>query len=135
MRTAHQIVGPELLRSGRRIEMAPIPPDCIGQAQEIELTQAVVNLLRNAIAASSRADPQAAAIGLTVQATALSAAIEVSNAPMARTTAYQASNGMGVGLAIARTIIKAHGGALNRHYGHDRTCFVVELPLVPMAIT
>jgi len=134
VRTARQIVGPELLRSGSRIEMAPIPADCIVQAQEIELTQALVNLLRNAITASTRADPPATAIGLTVQSDALSAAIEVSNAPISHAAAHDVSNGMGIGLAIARTIIEAHGGALTRHDGPDRVRFVVELPLVPMAI-
>jgi signal transduction histidine kinase len=105
VQTAAQIVSPELRTGGGRINTSAVAPDLVVQAQEIELTQALVNLLRNAIAASP-----GAAIGLHVQAARDEVRIEVSN-PV---TAPGSGDGMGVGLVIARTIVEAHGGTLVR---------------------
>ncbi|WP_404478579.1 sensor histidine kinase [Novosphingobium sp. BL-52-GroH] len=123
VQTACQIVTPEARAAGGRLECSAIAADLVVQAQEIELTQALVNLLRNALAASP---------GQVVRLSALPEAddvrIEVSNPlPGAPETA---SGGMGVGLVIARTIVEAHGGTLARHDEPGLVRFTISLPLL-----
>jgi signal transduction histidine kinase len=42
-------------------------------------------------------------------------------------------DGVGLGLAVARQVAEAHGGHIRWHREADRTCFVIELPLEPVA--
>lgn len=123
VQTACQIVAPEARAAGGRLESAAVPADLVVQAQEIELTQALVNLLRNALAASP-----GAAVSLTAAARAEEVLITVSNPIL--TIPGTPTGGMGVGLAIARTIVEAHGGALSRHDEPDRVRFTLSLPLL-----
>lgn len=73
--------------------------------REIELVQALVNLLRNALAAAN---------GRSVR---LSAVAEGETVHMTILNAFEADGadypGMGLGFFIARTIIEAHGGSLH----------------------
>lgn len=123
VQTACQIVAPEARAAGGRLESAAVPADLVVQAQEIELTQALVNLLRNALAASP-----GAVVSLTAVASAEEVLITVSNPVLA--IPGTPTGGMGVGLAIARTIVEAHGGALSRHDEPDRVRFTLSLPLL-----
>lgn len=135
VQTAAQIVSPELRASGGRMDVSAVPPDLAVQAQEIELTQALVNLLRNAAAASP-----GAAIGLHVHTAHDEVRIEISN-PLTRSgpvfgpvfdpvsgPTSGSGDGMGVGLVIARTIVEAHGGTLVREDGAQRVRFILSLP-------
>lgn len=122
VQTARQIAAAELRAAGCRVvEAGAVDPDLTVQAQEIELTQALVNLLRNAAAATSDGK-----VGLSVSNDAEKVAIEITNrlSPTAASAA-----GMGVGLIIARTIIEAHGGALARRDEPGLARFVLSLPL------
>jgi len=38
--------------------------------------------------------------------------------------------GVGLGLAVARQVAEAHGGAIGWRRDADRTCFEIDLPLV-----
>lgn len=123
VQTARQIVSAELRAGGGRMDTTAISPDLMVQAQEIELTQALVNLLRNAIAASP-----GAAIGLHVHDLRDEVRIEVSN-PVDDPSS-SSGTGMGVGLVIARTIVEAHGGTLVREDRAECVRFILSLPVL-----
>ena len=120
LETARQIVAAELHAQGCHLELTPPSPDVTIAAQEIELTQALVNLLRNAIAASpdKRVGVRALQCGNHVE-------IEVTNALDGTTR----GGGMGIGLIIVRTIAEAHGGTLIRADEPETARFVISLPL------
>ncbi len=124
IQTACQIVSFELRSQGANLNCWPVPSELVVQAQEIELTQALVNLLRNAIAASEGQD-----IVLSAQEDGESLRIEVSN-PAAAVTEARGTAGMGIGLTIARTIVEAHGGRLRREDDAGTIRFVMILPLL-----
>jgi signal transduction histidine kinase len=126
LQTAGQIVAAELRASGGRIAFPGVAPDLLVQAQEIELTQALVNLLRNALTASP-----GEAISLHAEARQDEVQIAVTN-PLAAACEPTAGMGagMGVGLVIARTIVEAHGGTLVRRDAPGLARFIVSLPLL-----
>lgn len=126
LQTARQITAPELRATGIRLATAPVAADLFVQAQEIELTQALVNLLRNAMAAHGRVDGPVADMTLQAHVRGAHVHIEVTNATGAATQ----GGGMGVGLAIARTIIEAHGGTLRRQDQPGQVRFTLSLPMV-----
>lgn len=123
LHTACQIVAAESRASGGRVECSAVSPDLAVQAQEIELTQALVNLLRNALAASP-----GAVVRLEAGTRHDQLRIAVRN-PLPPGAPAE-TGGMGVGLAIARTIVEAHGGALLRRDAPGEACFVLTLPLL-----
>lgn len=100
------IVAPEAKSEGVIVEVHPIDPDLIILAQEVELSQAVMNLMRNAIQASSdkRVELRAHQIGEKVKL-AIANQYLVSGA---------SKTGMGVGTLVAQAIVEAHGGSLVR---------------------
>jgi glucose-6-phosphate-specific signal transduction histidine kinase len=91
--------------------------------QEVELTQALLNLLRNALAASS-----GGAVTIDVHMSNEQAAVRISNAVKGDRRDYP---GMGIGGLVARTIIEAHGGHLAREdAGRGMVVHLLHLPLV-----
>jgi len=131
LQTASQIVAAELRATGGRIECPIINPDLVVQAQEIELTQALVNLLRNALVASP-----GAAVSMQAEARSEEVRIIVTN-PLPANAAASATGdtgGMGIGLVIARTIVEAHGGTLTRQDSAGTARFVLSLPLLVGAL-
>jgi two-component system sensor kinase FixL len=124
VQTASQIVSFEARNHDVRLRCDPGPTGLVVQAQEIELTQALVNLLRNAIAAGPGQD-----IGLAARADGESLQITVSN-PTSAAIERTESAGMGIGLTIARTIVEAHGGNLRREDDAEMVRFVLSLPLL-----
>ncbi|MFC6622558.1 sensor histidine kinase [Novosphingobium panipatense] len=121
VKTACQIVAAEAGSQGRTVDLAALPPDLVVQVQEIELIQALVNLLRNALAAS----PQGTASVAAATAGEFVKIIIANPRPVRRTQGA----GMGVGLIIARTIVEAHGGTIVRDDDAAETRFVLSLPL------
>lgn len=80
--------------------------DLLIMGQEVELTQALLNLVRNAIVAAA-GEP----IDITLRPLSNEGVIQISNSlnPNSR-----GSGGMGIGSLVARAIIEAHGGRLER---------------------
>ncbi|WP_454798088.1 ATP-binding protein [Novosphingobium lindaniclasticum] len=125
LNTVEQMLRPELRARGCRLVCGEIDPDLIVHIQEIELTQALVNLVRNGIAATADS-----VVRIDIAADADELALHVSNrshaTPMPSASEHA---GMGVGLIIARTIVEAHGGSLLRTDRSENVCFTLRLPL------
>lgn len=109
-------------------------------ADRVQLSQVLVNIIRNAIEAVSDVAPERRNITLEVALEQSSrVVIKIRNAGPAL-TAQEAekvfdpfyttkSTGLGMGLAISRTIIEAHGGELKTCSEElDGACFVILLP-------
>ncbi|MET4897223.1 sensor histidine kinase [Sphingomonadaceae bacterium jetA1] len=94
-----------------RVQLAVPEAAIFVMGQEIELTQAFLNLVRNAISASP-----AGPITIRLTTDAQGASILIAN-PHAHGVAD--SGGFGVGSLIARAIIMAHGGTVIREDGRD----------------
>lgn len=116
------VAAPEAKSEGVTLKVDPIDPDLVVLAQEVELGQAVVNLLRNAIQGAGDAQ-----VGLAAMRVDDRVQIIVSN----RRGANRLPNGgMGVGTLVARAIVEAHGGTLSRDisaYGDVRA--TISLPV------
>jgi C4-dicarboxylate-specific signal transduction histidine kinase len=94
-------------RAGRSSLRLNVPEeDLLIMGQEVELTQALLNLVRNAIAASP-----GSAIDISLKLSNSEAAIHISNSVNRDSKGY---GGMGIGSLVARAIIEAHGGRLER---------------------
>lgn len=120
------LLAPELRAAGVAIRYAPIDPDLLVLGQEVELGQALANLIRNAAQAAGDGG-----IALSIAAAAGMVEIAVANAEPARPAAYP---GMGVGLLVARAIVAAHGGTLD--WGREapqRVRAAIRLPLIEKA--
>ena len=98
-------------------------PDVVVSGHDVELRQALLNLLRNAIAASPR--PGQVVVAHGIEAGRLLVRIE---------NDYCASSGqragMGVGLIIARSIAATHGGVIREERPSPaRYRYILDLPL------
>lgn len=107
------------------LEVAPVDAGLIVLGQEVELAQAIVNLVRNAI--------QAADGPVFIKAARQDDRVAVSVANRCPDQAMPRS-GMGIGSLVARAIVEAHGGVLSRDTdgaGHVRA--TLSLPLIGAA--
>lgn len=93
------------------VKLALPDEDIVVLGQEIELTQAFLNLVRNAMAASP-----AGPIIISLTRHEQDAKVTIINLPA---SAAPDSGGFGVGSLIARTIIATHGGGLTREESKD----------------
>ena len=105
------IAAPEARDQGASLKLGPVDPDLVVFAQEVELSQALMNLLRNAIHAAN--DGQ---VELTGEKEGDMVRIMVTNRDG---TGPRAKAGMGVGSLVAQAIVEAHGGHLEKAKVHD----------------
>ncbi|MEC3950152.1 ATP-binding protein [Sphingobium sp. HWE2-09] len=106
------MIAPEARAAGVTLSIDAVDPDLVVMGQEIELSQALMNLLRNAVEATgdglvrvitrSRDDDQLEILVLNRYCADI--------LPKA---------GMGVGTLVSRAIVEAHGGALTREISED----------------
>lgn len=114
--------------AGVPLEIGSVLPDRFVLAQEVELAQAVMNLLRNAVQAAGELTPPSP-VTLSASVEQGRAILSVTN--RAAATSTPKDGGMGVGTFIARAIVEAHGGALSRTRLADGTVLAtLSLPLV-----
>jgi signal transduction histidine kinase len=90
------------------------------EGQEIELTQALVNLLRNALGGSI-----GGGVELVGERVGDKAVISVRN-----TLRQGQHDGMGLGLIIARTVVEAYGGQLDSMEDQGQWLAIIRLPLI-----
>lgn len=115
---------------------APVPP-IIGD--RVQLQQVVVNLLLNAMQAIDLAGAAERRVGVTIRGEAgavVEIAVEDSGpgiAPDLLPHLFDGffttkESGMGMGLAICRSIVQSHGGSIVAENGVTGACFRVRLP-------
>ncbi len=114
------LAAPEAKSARVALIVGPIDPDLVVLGQEIELAQALVNVLRNAIQASQTRD-----IHVGIDQDAQDVIISVAN-PCADAAPYA---GMGVGTLVARAIVEAHNGRLTREERAGHHIVRLTLPL------
>lgn len=108
-------------------------------ADREQLTQVLMNLVQNAIEASSAKQPESARVGVTLQASDTEVTIAVSdNGPGVALSDSEAvfepyfttkQGGTGLGLAISQRIVVEHGGTLSVKPAPDTgAVFTIKLP-------
>ncbi len=118
------LAGPEVTALGARITIEPLDADILIEGQEVELAQALVNLVRNAAQACGRGGE----VVLSARKEGAVAIITVANRHRAD---LPPQPGMGVGTLVARAILEAHGGTLTRETGSDAMVrATITLPLI-----
>jgi C4-dicarboxylate-specific signal transduction histidine kinase len=123
-----------------RVE-AHVESDCVLVADRGQLQQVIVNLMMNAAEATEGLPPERRRVEVSVRATRAGMALiavrdwgrgvpEDGQASVFDSFWTTKPDGMGIGLAICRTIVEAHGGTLwyANHAGQGAT-FFVSLPL------
>lgn len=117
----------EAREAGVALSITPVDPAWQVMAQEVELAQAVMNLVRNAVqAAQGDAMPDPVLVDVTAN-TAQVVIHVVNRAPVPPVV----RDGMGIGTHVARAIVEAHGGTLIRTHGADGMVHAaLSLPLI-----
>jgi signal transduction histidine kinase len=120
-----------------RVELSPTPPIAYGHRGQIQ--QVLINLISNAVEALARVADGTRVLTIRTVADDSVAVLEVEDSGPGIALAYSGrvfdpfvttkSKGMGLGLAICRTIVDRHGGKLTTLPAHPRgTIFRLLLP-------
>jgi signal transduction histidine kinase len=113
---------PELERAGVRLQVSKAPDTHI-LVSDVELKQALLNLVRNAIDATPK---ERSAIWLSCYSDGDGVAFAVENGVDDRKAP---AAGMRIGLIITRAIATAHGGSLvSEHLRQGRVRYILQLP-------
>ncbi len=120
LRDCAGMVGGEARSLGCAISLPPMDARLQVTGHEIELTQILLNLLRNAMLAAP-----GSTIEIAVESRADQVTIHVANPVPSPTPDY---GGMGIGLLVARAIADAHGGTLTRDIAQGRARASLSLP-------
>jgi C4-dicarboxylate-specific signal transduction histidine kinase len=140
LRDAVALIRPEAMLKEVEIELAFEPGTIRVLADTVQLQQIVLNLMRNAIEAIDRSRAAVRRIVVALQRDGTFAAISVSDSgpgiPAAmedrlfQPFATTKPEGMGLGLAISRSLAEAHGGTLTYEAAARAGArFVIRLPL------
>ena len=130
---AAELVAMEARRLRATVRFELCPGDPVVQVDRVQIQQVLVNLLKNAFEAMQDVPPDARIT--TVRSSMFPEQIEVSVhdsgagiAPQDESRLFEAffttkPDGMGLGLAVSRTIVQAHGGTIwaTRSPGHGST--------------
>jgi two-component system sensor kinase FixL len=121
METVQSISISEARAAGVTLTIEVLHSDAVVLGQEVELTQAVLNLVRNAI--QGTADGR---VRIDAYSAGREALIKVVNSCKVAAAAYP---GMGIGTLVSRAIVEAHGGRLDRvETGTGETHAIISLP-------
>jgi signal transduction histidine kinase len=128
------LVEPRCRHAGIQLEWCDPGPSPIVQGDGGQLGQVLLNLLGNAIDAAGsdgtvavRLNVSGGRVVLDVLDTGPGPSPEVA-ARLFEPFATGKPEGIGLGLAVARQVIEAHGGRIGWSREGDRTCFRIELP-------
>ncbi len=121
-RESVQLVAFEARRCGAAIHLELPEPSPLVDAGRVEIQQVLVNLLRNAFEAMDESESETRDLTIRVEATGESVRVSVADTgpglaaldgrDIFEPFATSKESGLGLGLAISTSIIKAHGGDL-----------------------
>jgi predicted ATPase/signal transduction histidine kinase len=142
-----EVIGEVLRLASAEIESGQVTLEtCLGVgaasvlADPVQIQQVVLNLVTNAVEAMSRIDAPARRLSIRSQANETTVVVQIQDsgegiAPAALARIFDPffttkTSGMGMGLAICRSIVEAHGGALNvTQPDCGGSLFAFELPI------
>ena len=123
-----------------RLTCSPIDPDLRVACREVQIAQAILNLLQNAFdAVVENAGDKWIEISVEVAGNSVVVSVSDSGPGVPSNirdrimepffTTKPIGKGMGLGLSLAQSIAKQHGGELRFGEGEGHTCFSLTLPL------
>ena len=135
-REVAELAGPDAAAADLEIEVDAAPLEV--RADAGQLRRALLNLVKNAIAAAADVDERGAAVRLSVSRAGDAAVLEVWNrgaaiAPEVKARLFEPffttrEKGTGLGLAFVADIARAHGGAIEVDSARGETRFRLRLP-------
>ena len=135
---AISLVTPQCRHAGIELRWQPSPVSGPVHGDAGQLTQTFLNVLTNAIEAAGPGGQVEVRLGQPEPQRAL---VEVFDsgpgpAPQVAERLFEPfvsgkPDGVGLGMAVARQVVEAHGGVISWSRVDDRTCFRIALPLEP----